>query len=531
MAKSKFNLAEKLGGVSNLNTPDMQVVQIPLSQLIVNEHNFFTVEDVQDLADDIAMNGLYSPLTVCAAGEGKYRIVAGHRRRKALEMLGRKDAPCIVKNYDGEDSEMVALIQSNLTSRELTYYEKMEAVIRLEKALRSMKERGVELPGRLRDHLAEQTNESASAVHRMQYIHKNLSPALLEALRREQIGESVADELAHSPKKVQTEFEQRLARGETVRAQDVKAARDKPTVSDGVVDAFLLRHIASPHQAALYHALHGKSHIAAGQLIEAVRDALHFYGKRGIMSEGVWFYINGSGLEVKEPFCGKLTWSQIVQRLRGMVESGKIAPPADEPDPTPEAQALRQLDEQMQQATEELPPAAPSIPEAPDTIITAGKETGLPCAAWFSTDVLPPDGARIIAQDKDGFVDEGKFLGGEIDDSVVLWDEVVRWTLHPDDEAYTEPVQQAATPQPAPVWHLYPDEHPEEGQTVLTLSHSKYNRDNYAAYIYRANGWYLPEMQDDGLMTVDVRWWSAELPPEERMPCIPAKNDLDGENP
>ena len=63
MAKSKFNLAEKLGGVSNLNTPDMQVVQIPLSQLIVNEHNFFTVEDVQELADHIALHGLFNPLT------------------------------------------------------------------------------------------------------------------------------------------------------------------------------------------------------------------------------------------------------------------------------------------------------------------------------------------------------------------------------------------------------------------------------------------------------------------------------------
>lgn len=515
MAKSKFNLAEKLGGVSNLNTPDMQVVQIPLSQLIVNEHNFFTVEDVQEMADDIALNGLYSPLTVCVAGEGKYRIVAGHRRRKALELLGRKDAPCIVKNYDGEDSEMVALIQSNLTSRELTYYEKMEAVIRLEKALRSMKERGVELPGRLRDHLAEQTNESASAVHRMQYIHKNLSPALLEALRREQIGESVADELAHSPKQVQAEFEQRLARGETFRAQDVKAARDKPTVADGVVDAFLLRHIASPYQAALYHALHGKSHIAAGQLIEAVRDALVFRGYMGLDSEGAQYVLTISGLEVKRPFQGKLTWPQIVQRLRGMVESGKIAPPADEPDSTSEAQVLRQLDEQMQQATAELPPAAPSISEAPDAIITAGKETCLPCAAWFPRDVLPPDGARIIAQDKDGFVDEGKFLGDEIDDSVVSWDEVVRWTIHPDDEAYTEPVQQAAAPQTAPVWHPYPDERPEDGQKVLTLCHSNYVRDNYGAFVYRAGNWYLPEMPDDGLMTVDVRWWSAELPPEE----------------
>ncbi|MGO5027266.1 ParB/RepB/Spo0J family partition protein [Candidatus Agathobaculum pullicola] len=498
--------------VFKLDTSDMQVVQIPLSQLIVNEHNFFTVEDVQELADDIELNGLYSPLTVCAAGEGKYRIVAGHRRRKALELLGRKDAPCIIKNYDGEDSEMVALIQSNLTSRELTYYEKMEAVIRLEKALRSMKERGVELPGRLRDHLAEQTNESASAVHRMQYIHKNLSPALLDALRREQIGESVADELAHSSKKVQEEFEQRLARGETVRAQDVKAARDKPTVSDGVVDAFLLRHIAQGHEAALYRVLHDSQFMTVRWLIEEVKDALVFRGYMGGDSEGVQYVLTISGLEVKKPFHGKLSWSQIVQRLRGMVESGKIAPP--EEDSAPEAQALRQLDKQMQQAVAEPKSETPHISEseikAHDKIIVTGKETGLPCAAWFSPDVQPPDGARIIAQDKDGFTDEGKFLGGEIDDSVVSWDEVVRWTIHPDDEAYTEPVQQAAAPQPAPVWHPYPAEKPEEGQKVLVSKSNGY----LSVYVYRDGKWCMPEMPDCP-MTITVYWWSAELPPEE----------------
>ncbi|HJA47953.1 MAG TPA: ParB/RepB/Spo0J family partition protein [Candidatus Agathobaculum intestinipullorum] len=457
--------------VFKLDTPDMQVVQIPLSQLIVNEHNFFTVEDVQELADHIALHGLFNPLTVCAAGEGKYRIVAGHRRRKALELLGRKDAPCIVKNYDGEDSEMVALIQSNLTSRELTYYEKMEAVIRLEKALRSMKERGVELPGRLRDHLAEQTNESASAIHRMQYIHKNLSPALLEALRREQIGESVADELAHSPEKVQAEFEQRLARGETFRAQDVKAARDKPTVSDGVVDAFLLRHIAAPYQAALYRVLHDSQSMAASRLIEEVKDALVFRGYMGRESEGVRYVLTISGLEVEKPFHGKLSWSQIVQRLRGMVESGKIAPPADEP--APEAQALSQLNEQMQQAVQELPQV-----DGNGYVCVTGMN---PYGVCGSAQCCDQPYACCIACPKPcngrcGYLPEA--------------------------------------PQSAPVWHPYPDERPEDGQTVLTLSHSKYNRGNYAAYVYRAGGWYLPEFPDDGLMTVDVRWWSAELPPE-----------------
>lgn len=234
MAKSKFNLAEKLGApVSNLNTPAMQIVEIPLDKLLDNEGNFFKVEDVQELVDDIEMRGLENPLTVCEAENGYYRIVAGHRRRKALEQIGKLSAPCFVKAYADADSEEVALIQSNLTARELTYYEKMLAVVRLEEALRRMKENGTELPGRLRDHLAEKSGESASAVHRMTYIYKHLSPELMEGLRQEKINESIAYELASSPNEVQTEFEQRLARGETVRAQDVKAARDKPTVSDG----------------------------------------------------------------------------------------------------------------------------------------------------------------------------------------------------------------------------------------------------------------------------------------------------------
>lgn len=74
--------------------------------------------------------------------------------------------------------------------------------------------------------------------------------------------------------------------------------------------------------------------------------------------------------------------------------------------------------------------------------------------------------------------------------------------------------QAVAAPQPAPIWHPYPAERPAEGQMVLALSHSKYNRDNYAAYIFRAGGWYLPELPEDGLVTPDVRWWSAELAPE-----------------
>ena len=511
MAK-RFDVAEILStSVSNLDTPTMQIVEIPLDKLLDNGGNFFRVEDVQELADDIAMRGLENPLTVCEAGNGNYRIVAGHRRRKALEQLGKPSAPCIIKSYADADSEEVALIQSNLTARELTYYEKMVAVVQLEEALRRMKENGVELPGRLRDHLAEKSGESASAVHRMTYIYKHLSHKLLEGLRQEKINESVAYELASSPKAVQTEFEQRLARGETFRAQDVKKLRDKPSVDDATLDAFLLEHIVRGHEAELYRVLHDNNDPAI-MLVHPVKQALHFWGSSGHWGDDAQYDIDGKEFRVSKPFRAVLSWSQIVSRLRDMVRAGKIVP-GEEPEPTPEEQAVQEFTDGMQKAVQDSQPTAPSIPEKDfkmlDKIIAAGKESRLPCAAWFTSDVRPQDGARIIAQDKEGYCEEAQFLGGELDDySVVSWDEVVRWTLHPDDEAYTAPV-----PQPAPIWYPYPAERPDEGQMVLALSHSKYNRDNYAAYIFRAGGWYLPELPEDGLVTPDVRWWSAELAP------------------
>lgn len=513
MAKSKFNLAEVLGDtVSKLNTPAMQIVEIPLDKLLDNEGNFFKVEDVQELADDIEMRGLENPLTVCEAENGYYRIVAGHRRRKALEQIGKTSAPCIIKSYADADSEEVALIQSNLTARELTYYEKMLAVVRLEEALRRMKENGTELPGRLRDHLAEKSGESASAVHRMTYIYKHLSPELLEGLRQEKINESIAYELASSPKTVQTEFEQRLARGEAFRAQDVKKVRENPPVDDATVNAFLLEWVVRSHDAEVYRVLHANNSPAI-MLVHPVKEALCFYGYAGHSGDSTLFNLTGTELSIIKPFRAVLSWSQIVSRLRDMVRAGKIVP-GEEPEPTPEEQAVQEFADGMQEAVQDSQPAAPSISEKDfkmlDKIIATGKESRLPCAAWFTSDVRPPDGARIIAQDKDGYCEEAQFLGGELDDySVVSWDEVVRWTLHPNDEAYTAPA-----PQPAPIWHPYPAERPDEGQTVLALSHSKYNRDNYAAYIFRKGGWYLPELPEDGLVTPDVRWWSAELAPE-----------------
>lgn len=470
MAK-KLAIAEILSGsVSNLNTPAMQIVEIPQDKLLDNEGNFFRVEDVQELVDDIEMRGLENPLTVCEAENGYYRIVAGHRRRKALEQLGARSAPCFVKAYADADSEEVALIQSNLTARELTYYEKMLAVVRLEEALRRMKENGVELHGRLRDHLAEKSGESASAVHRMTFIYKHLSPELMEGLRQEKINESIAYELASSPEAVQTEFEQRLARGETFRAQDVKKVRDKPSVDDATLDAFLLEHIVRGNDAELYRVLHNNNDPAI-MLVHPVKQALHFWGSSGHWGDDVKYDIDGKEIRISKPFRAVLSWSQIVQRLRGMVESGKIAP-GEETEPTPEEQTVQEFADGMQKAVSESP-------------------LNHACCTGFS-----PSGHCGAAH----YCDKPYSCCSQCNEDCNL-----RCGFLPKERITVNKV-----------WHPYPAEKPDEGQMVLALSHSKYNRDNYAAYIFRAGGWYLPELPEDGLVTPDVRWWSAELAPEER---------------
>ena len=81
------------GDVFNLNTSDaMNIVQIPLTLIDSNEENFYTVDDVTELKDSIELIGLKQPLIVLPA-DGRYRLIAGHRRFKALLELNRETAP------------------------------------------------------------------------------------------------------------------------------------------------------------------------------------------------------------------------------------------------------------------------------------------------------------------------------------------------------------------------------------------------------------------------------------------------------
>ncbi|MEE0277816.1 MAG: ParB/RepB/Spo0J family partition protein [Agathobaculum butyriciproducens] len=202
MAK-KFNLAELMGEtVSNLNTENAKEQEIPLADIEENAANIYAQTDIEELAESIKVAGLMQPLVVWPKPDGGYLLLAGHRRRNAIEQLGWNTAPCRVldKNFDPALRTLV-LHWTNTMVRGgggLTAPYIAQAAKEIEEALKDLQARGVvELPGKLRSYIADVLDKNESAVQRAQYIDKHLDRQWKEKLCRKSIKESIADEIAH----------------------------------------------------------------------------------------------------------------------------------------------------------------------------------------------------------------------------------------------------------------------------------------------------------------------------------------------
>lgn len=216
MAK-KFNLAAlvpEMEAVSESDTP--RITMIPIAELRPNGGNFYDTSNFEDLADSIELNGLLEPLCVFRRGQGtgSYVIFSGHRRYKALRLLYEKsgfekwtEVPCIVyPDPHDANRETVMLIHANSTGRILSNWEKAEQALRLKKALVAMREGGADLPGRIRDLVAEEMQMSASKLARLEAIGNNLTEVrFAKAWREGRLNESVAYELSKLPKARQKE--------------------------------------------------------------------------------------------------------------------------------------------------------------------------------------------------------------------------------------------------------------------------------------------------------------------------------------
>ena len=167
---------------------NFNVQYIDIKDIERNKKNFYEIVNVDELAEDIKMNGLNHNLVVRKLDNGKYELISGERRYTALTKLveeGNKIfalVPCKVIEANDIDSEII-LIQANAQTRELTEIEKLEQVKRLTELYRTKKKNGEKVPGKIREIIANDLKLSPTQVGRYERINKNLIPELSEILK------------------------------------------------------------------------------------------------------------------------------------------------------------------------------------------------------------------------------------------------------------------------------------------------------------------------------------------------------------
>lgn len=199
-----FDLGELLKDLSTVGTGREQIEYIRLELIEEDPNNFYKLSGIDELAANIELCGLQQPIRVRAIPDScRYRIVSGHRRRKAVEMLAQDDPerwneiPCIIEADEASPAlQQLRLIYANANTRTMTPAEVSEQAVQVEKLLYQLKEDGYEFPGRMRDHVAQAVGASKSKLARLKVIRDKLSFSWKAAWKDNKLGESVAYELA-----------------------------------------------------------------------------------------------------------------------------------------------------------------------------------------------------------------------------------------------------------------------------------------------------------------------------------------------
>lgn len=143
----------------NVDVEDtMEIVYIPREQIIKNPKNKYSISNIRELADLIALMGIREPLGIRAEGD-HYKLIEGERRLTAIDLLieegkwGKdQDIPCIIRNQltinvDAEltpdELEVLEISGTNAGQRKYSEADYLYEVENLEPIYKKLKKAGI----------------------------------------------------------------------------------------------------------------------------------------------------------------------------------------------------------------------------------------------------------------------------------------------------------------------------------------------------------------------------------------------------
>lgn len=186
------------------------IQDIPIGEITDFPNHPFQVkmdESMMDMAESVKQYGVLVPALVREKAEDGYEMIAGHRRKMASELAGKKEMPCIIRNVT-EDEAVLIMVDSNLQREEILPSEKAFAY---KMKLEAMKRQGkrtdltsVPVGPRLRSNqeLAQKSEDSVTQIKR--YIRlTELIPPILDMVDNGKVAMRPAVELSYLPKEQQ----------------------------------------------------------------------------------------------------------------------------------------------------------------------------------------------------------------------------------------------------------------------------------------------------------------------------------------
>ena len=225
--KVGLSIDDNLKAMEDIGSADFVVRDIEVEKIVPSDRNFFKVDDIEDLAEDIKENGLSHNLLVRPLSGDRFEIISGERRFKALKILGRTKAPCKVEEdlKDNDIDTEIKLINTNAKTRQLSDLEKAEVIKRLGILYRSKKSEGIKIKGRIRDNIASDLGISGIKVERLNKLNK-LIPGLKEALGRNKISVSAVEQFSGMDTQTQKVMLTLIKNGEFVNTAKAKKLKE-----------------------------------------------------------------------------------------------------------------------------------------------------------------------------------------------------------------------------------------------------------------------------------------------------------------
>ncbi len=210
------------------------IMMIEIGKIKESMDNFYSLSDIEILAEDIERQGLKHNLVVVEDSNepDTYFIKSGHRRFTAIKQLVRegkyssKYVPCLVDGSKTKDENILDLIMLNATTRVMTDSELYKQYEVLKETLERLKADGMKIKGRIRDKVAEALNVSSAQVGKIENIKHNAVDEVKEAVKNGDMTIATADSIAKLPEEDQAEIVTEKPVAE-ITTKDVKERSEK----------------------------------------------------------------------------------------------------------------------------------------------------------------------------------------------------------------------------------------------------------------------------------------------------------------